>query len=192
MATYCGVTGEPDCKCLKKGPKIPALKVDLKCALHKLFTDHGVFTKFVLNGIVDGTGDVGALLPRLMRNQEDIGNMVKMVAGEEYGALLTAILQQHISLAGDVMKAAAANDPSLNAKVELLMLNSAEVGRVLSSLNPAKLPLDVTVAMFNRHNQFVIEMTLARLGGKYEDEITLYDAYINELLELSDMIFHAL
>ncbi len=42
------------------------------------------------------------------------------------------------------------------------------------------------------HNQFVIDMTKARLANKFEEEIKLYDAYYNELLEMSDDIFHAL
>jgi hypothetical protein len=190
--SYCGVTGELDCKCVKQTPKVVAVQIDLKSALRKLFTDHGVWTKFVLNAIVDGTADVNAGLARLMRNQEDIGNAVAMVAGQEYGSGLTVLLKQHISLAGDVMKAAVANDPQLQTKIDLLFANSILVGRALSILNPVKLPVDEMVTMFNRHNQFVIEMTTSRIAGKYEDEVRLFDGYYNELLELSDALFHAL
>jgi len=51
--SYCPITNERNCKCLYKQEGISALKVDLRSALRKLFTDHAVYTSFVLKSIVD-------------------------------------------------------------------------------------------------------------------------------------------
>ena len=191
---YCPITGETDCKCGKPQYKISSMKVDLKATLRKLFTDHAVYTKFVLNDIVDGVSSVNAFLNRLLDNQVDIGNQLKAIIGEEAGNTLTYLLQQHIKLAGEVIKSAAGHDDEnvLQRNVNELFENSNKVAEFLSSLNPEQLPYDVTESMFHTHNQFVIDMTISRLNGQHEEEQRLYDAYYNEILELSDAIYNAL
>ena len=165
------------------------MEVDLPSTMRKLWTDHGVYTKFVLNSIVDGTSDVEQLLPRLMANQTDIGEQLKYVVGDEAGENLTRVLKEHIRLAGEVMKAAITGDSQLVAvAVDVLFANSRDVAIVISSFNPEKLPMVFVLAMFDEHNQFVIDMTVARIRGEFKREIELYDAYYNELLEMSDMI----
>lgn len=187
--SFCGITGEKRCRCGKETVKITAMEVDLASTMRKLWTDHGVYTKFVLNSIVDQTSDTAQLLPRLMANQTDIGEQLKCVVGDELGDALTRALKEHIRLAGDVMKAAVSGESKLLAiSVDLLFANSRDVSTAISNLNPDKLPVVFVLAMFDEHNQFVIDMTTARIKGEYKREIELYDAYYNELLEMSDMI----
>lgn len=189
---YCSVTGERNCKCLYQKEKISALKVDLKSVLRKLFTDHGVYTAFVLKSIVDCTNDTQVFLNRLLINQKDIGDQLKPIVGESAGNKVTTVLTNHIKLAGDVITAATTGDKTLNNKIALLFNNSDQVAATLTSLNPDKLPYEITQEAFHIHNQFVIDMTLARLSGDFLQEQRLYDAYYNELLQMSDLIFDAL
>ena len=191
--SHCPVTGETKCRCMGNKKLIDRMQVDLKAALRKLFTDHGVYTKFVINGIVDGTQDVSDLVKRLLQNQVDIGNQLKPILGEEKGKRLTYLLLQHIELAAEVIKAAVKGDANLveNNKKKLFA-NSSRVAEFLTSLNPEKLPLAATKSMFDMHNQFVIDMTVNRIKKQFAEEIKLYDAYYNELLEMSDSIFTAL
>jgi hypothetical protein len=190
--SYCPVTNEYNCKCLPKPEGISALKVDLRSALRKLFTDHGVYTAFVMKSIVDSGKDISVFLNRLLANQKDIGDQLKPIIGIENGDKITEVLTSHIKLAGEVIKAAKNKDPNLNDKINLLFANSDIVAETLTSLNPEALPFDLTQNMFHTHNQFVIDMTVARLSGDYLKEQQLYDAYYNELLLLADEIFFAL
>jgi len=165
--------------------------------LRKLFTDHGFYTKFVINSIVDGAPDLEALLERLMQNQKDIGDQVKPIVGEANGNRLTEVLSEHIRLAGEVIKAAKAStlegrSTTLKGKVRELFRNSDQVAELLSSFNPKALPYEDMVQMFREHNQFVIDMTMARLTKQYRLEIRILDAYYNQLLRMSDQIFFAL
>ena len=187
---YCAVTGETKCKCADPKPKVN--DIDLKSALRKLFTDHGVFTKFVANAIVDGTQDVDALVPRLLQNQIDIGNQLKPIVGVEKGKKASVLLMRHIELAAEVIKAAKGKSSTLNDQIAKLFSNSEEIAKFLTSLNPKKLPYSATKSMFDMHNQFVIDMTVARLSKEFQKEIKLYDAYYNELLQMSDSIYNAL
>lgn len=190
--SYCPVTNEYNCKCLPKQTGISALKVDLRSALRKLFTDHGVYTAFVLKSIVDNGKDTYVFLNRLLMNQKDIGDQLKPIIGIEKGNKITEVLTLHIKLAGDVITAAKNRDNNLQDKINLLFSNSNIVAETLTSLNPIVLPFEVTQDMFHVHNQFVIDMTISRISGDFLKEQQLYDAYYNELLILSDNLFSAL
>lgn len=179
----CAVTGETHCKCLYLREKVTADKVDCKALLRKLFTDHGVYTAFVLKSIVDHGKDTDAFLNRLLTNQKEIGEFVNSDA-------LAAILTEHIKLAGAVITAFANNEPDLATKVNNFFLNADDIANVLISIT--KLPFDVAQQMFYIHNQFIVDMTRARLSGHYDEEQRLYDAYYNEILAMSDAIFNAI
>jgi hypothetical protein len=191
--SYCPVTGLTKCRCSNDKKLIPAEKVDLKAALRKLFSDHGIFTSFVIHSIVDGTEDVNDMVKRILQNQVDIGNQLKPIIGEEKAKRLTYLLLQHIELASDVMKAAKSESKNVLVINKMKLFdNSRKVAEFLTSLNPEKLPLQATKEMFDMHNQFVIDMTVARLSKEFAKEIRLFDAYFNELLEMSDSIYNAL
>lgn len=189
--SYCPITHEAHCKCLEETQGISALKVDMKSALRKLFTDHGVYTAFVLKSIVDKQDDTKIFLNRLLLNQRDIGDQLKPIIGKKSGDLVTKVLTEHIKLAGDVIKAATYGG-NLKQKMALLFENSDEVAEVLTSLNPEKLPYETTQEMFQSHNQFIVDLTLARIKKDYLKEQQLYDVYYNELLMMSDAIYEAL
>lgn len=191
---HCARTGEQNCKCLpqRKLPDVHPLKVDLKSVMRKLFTDHAVYTAFVLKSIVSGLDDTSVFVPRLLQNQKEIGNGLKPIIGEEKGNTLTKLLTEHINLAAEVIKAGTKKDPSFQVKENKLFENSDRVAAFLTSLNPAKLPYSSTQHMFHTHNEFVVQMAVARIKKDYKSEQQLYDAYYNEMLEMSDMIYNAL
>lgn len=187
----CPITGEYNCKCFFDRSKLILPDVDLKTTMRKLFFDHSVYTSFVIKSITSHNDDTSALLPRLLNNQKEIGDQLKPYIGTAMGNKLTKVLTEHIKLAGEVIKAAKNNDPKLEQAKAKLFKNSDEVAAVLTSLNPAMLPYEETQEMFRVHNEFVLNMCIARLQKNYKQEIKLYDAYINEILMMSDMIVDA-
>lgn len=191
---YCRITGEKHCKCENKREGIHIMKVNMKEAFRKLFTDHACYTVFVLKGIIDKNDSVTVFLNRLLDNQKDIGDQLKPIIGEENGNRVTDLLKEHIRLAGEVIKSISAKERSklLNEKIAVLLDNGDEFSRFLSSLSPDKLPEREMIDMFERHNSFVKDMAIARRNKDYLEEQKLYDAYYNEILEMSDAIVNAL
>lgn len=183
----CKITGEKNCKCLYETNF--NVKTHLKEVLRKLFTDHAVYTSFVLKSIVDGTKDTNVFLERLLLNQKDIGNELKAYINNDNGNKLTKLLTTHIKLAGEVITGAVKNS---NKKIDALFLNGDEIAAFLTSLNPRKLPYKTTQLMFHMHNQYVIDMTVARINQDFHEEQILYDSYYNEMLAMSDAIYEAL
>jgi hypothetical protein len=194
----CKITGENNCKCLYETKT--HIETHLKEVLRKLFTDHAVYTSFVLKSIVDGTKDdchrqassTTVFLDRLLLNQKDIGDQLKSHIGVANGNKLTKLLTTHIKLAGAVMTSAVKNDKNLQKNIDSLFLNSDQVAAFLTSLNSKKLPYKTTQSMFHMHNQYVIDMTVARIHEDFHEEQLLYDSYYNELLSMSDAIYEAL
>jgi hypothetical protein len=188
---FCPITGETHCKCITKRTPITSFHVNLKETLRKLFTDHAVYTKFTIDNIVDGSSATDAFLARLLVNQKDIGDQLAPIVGVQNGRRVTNVLTEHIKLAGKVITIAK-NGGDLDAAIANLFKNSDEVAAVLSSLNPQALPLEAVKKMFKAHNQFVIDMTVARIKGMHREEVMIYDAYYNEILDMSDAIYAAL
>lgn len=191
-STHCPISGEVNCKCLYPREKISPLQVDLKSSMRKLFTDHGVYTAFVLKSIIDNGKDTQIFLTRLLGNQKDIGDQVALIVGVKNGNQVTQLLTDHIKLAGDTITAIAKRDPTLADKINKQFAQGNQVAQGLSSLNPETLPFETIQQMFQIHNQFVVDMAINRFQGKYEEEQQLYDGYYNEILAMSDTIAHAL
>ena len=80
--------------------------VMLKQDMRKLWTDHVVWTRGYIVAALGDQPDAQAALNRLMKNQEDIGQAVATVYGAAAGTQLTALLKEHIAIAGDLVKAA--------------------------------------------------------------------------------------
>src|SRR5256886_11648472 len=68
----------------------------LSDALRRLWADHVIWTRQYIVAAVAGTPDAEAAAGRLLRNQEDIGNAIVPLYGEEAGAELTRLLKDHI------------------------------------------------------------------------------------------------
>lgn len=185
----CAITGEKHCKCM--GHKEPIDHVDLKSTLRKLFTDHAVYNAFVLKSIIDGVPP-DVFIKRLLVNQKDIGEELKPFIGNTKGNLITKLLTEHIKLAGECIKAAVKGDKQIQKKIDMLFKNGDQVAAALTSINPQKLPYDITQEMFEIHNNFEVDMAMARIAKDYKKEQILYDAYYNEILDMSDHIYLAL
>ena len=74
---------------------------------------------------------------RLLRNQDDIGNAIKPVYGDQAGTKLSALLRDHILIAADVVKAAKAGDAgALDAANKKWYANADDIAAFLSGANP--------------------------------------------------------
>ncbi len=190
---YCPITNEINCKCSGENIGVSALKVDLKAALRKLFTDHAVYTKFFIESNLNNSSDLNAITQRLLLNQSDIGDYIGSILGSENGNKLTELLKDHIMKAAETVSSLKTNNSDkINDAVKKLFENSEQVANFLNSLNPEKLSLNVVSEQFHHHNQYVIDIATLHYKKQYDNEIKKYDAYYNHMLAFSDMLFNAL
>ena len=161
---------------------------NLRIGMHKLWTDHVVWTRNVILNIMDGLPGTDQAVNRLLKNQEDIGNAIKPVYGNAAGVELTRLLKEHIVIAADLLKAAKAdNKTGFDAANKKWFVNADEISAFLSKANP-NWKLDDMKKMMHDHLNLTTEEAVARLKKDYDGDVKAYDKVYNEILMMADML----
>jgi hypothetical protein len=162
--------------------------IEVRQDMRKLWEDHIVYTRnWIISEIAD-LPDKDAVAQRLLKNQDDIGAVVKPYYGDEAGNKLTALLKDHISLATDVVKAAKANNKDQLAEAQKKWkTNANDISSFLSSANPNWQEADLQKMMY-RHLELTTDETAARLKKDWTADIKAYDENHEHMLMFSDML----
>ena len=162
---------------------------ELRTKLRELWEDHAMYTRNVILNIMDGLPGTNDAVIRLLKNQDDIGNAIKPVYGEEAGKKLTELLHEHITIAADLLKAAKDNNQSdfktINSK---WFKNGDDIAVFLNSANPKNWKLEDMRKMMHQHLNLTTEEAVARLKKDYKADIEAFDKTRAELMEMSDML----
>jgi hypothetical protein len=161
-------------------------------AMRKLWEDHITWTRLFIVSAGTESGnlpDTSATVDRLLANQTDIGNAVKPFYGSAAGNQLTALLRDHILTAADLLAAAKAGNTAAVADASARWYaNADEIATFLHDANPRNWPLAEMKAMMKSHLDLTLEEAVARLQGRYTDDVAAYDAVHAEILEMADML----
>ena len=161
-------------------------------AMRALWEDHIVWTRqFIVSAATqdDNLPDTAATVDRLLANQTDIGDAIKPFYGEVAGEALTGLLREHILTAADIIAAAKAGDQqTVDAKAAAWYANGDEIAEFLSEANPKHWPLKDMKAHMKSHLDLTLEEAVARLQGRYADDIKAYDKVHKDILEMADML----
>lgn len=195
MSNFCSITGNSNCDCVVKNAVNPigsALLVDLKATLRKIFTDHGVYTLWlILESLPNKTSFADEVTKRLLRNPKDISNLLVNIIGNDAAFLVQQLFTEHLILASKTFEPAKNGDTNtLNMVLNKLFANGDKIGEALSTLNPIKLPVAYTKQLMRTHNEQVVQMVTKRLS-KDSSIVELYDHYYKHLLIMSDAIYEA-
>jgi hypothetical protein len=160
--------------------------------MRKLWEDHITWTRCYL--ISKGTlrkdlPDLAPTIDRLLQNQTDLGNAFATFYGRQAGDDLTALLRVHILTANDIVVAAKAGDTTAeNEAIEAWYANAHDIAVFLHALNPSNWSLADLDAMMKAHLDLTLEEAVARLQGRYADDIAAYEKVHLEILEMADVL----
>ena len=161
-------------------------------AMRKLWEDHIIWTRmFIVSAATesDHLPDIGPTVDRLLANQTDIGDAIKPFYGDAAGDALTELLREHILTAADIVAAAKAGDADAGAAAAAAWYaNADEIATFLSQANPSNWAIDEMKAMMKLHLDRTLEEAVARLQGRYADDIAAYDKVHADILEMADML----
>jgi hypothetical protein len=161
---------------------------ELRTNMRKLWEDHITWTRNVILCLADNLPGADQAVERLLKNQDDIGNAIKPVYGEDAGKKLAALLHDHIVIAADVVKAAKASDnAALDAANKKWYANADDISAFLSQANP-NWKLDDMKKMMHEHLKLTTDEAVARLKKDYVADISAYDKVHREILAMSDML----
>lgn len=158
-------------------------------AMRKLWEDHITWTRLFIVSAVADLPDAGSTAERLLQNQTDIGNAIKPFYGDPTGAQLTALLREHIIIAGEILTSAKSGDTgTTQANIARWYENGDEIAAFLSAANPDAWPALEMKTMMTEHLDLTLEEAVARLQGNYPADIAAYEKIHASILEMSDML----
>jgi hypothetical protein len=169
-----------------------AARASFHDAMRQLWEDHVTWTRLVIVSaatLPDPLPDIDPTVQRLLRNQDDIGDAIKPFYGDAAGEELSRLLREHITVAADLIFAAKAGDTAkAEAASESWYRNANEIADVLAAANPKNWPASEMRALMREHLDLTLDEAVARLDGRYADEIRIYDEIHNQILHMADML----
>lgn len=144
----------------------------------ELWMDHIIWTRGYIISDVENLPDKDATAARLMKNQDDLGKF--------YGSdQLTALLKDHIKIAGDVISAAKQNDKGALADAQKKWNDNAEsIAQFL--VGPTGLPICVLRKMMQMHLDTTTNEVVARINKKFTDDIQAFEIVKKHILMMAD------
>ncbi len=158
----------------------------LTSLLRRLWEQHIFWTRNFITSVAAGTKDVDLVTRRLLQNPSDFAVVFDNFYGNQTGDKFKELLTEHLSIAGDLVKAAKAGE---NEKVKELeqkwYANADQIAAFLASLNPYWSE-EKWKQLMHEHLEMTENEAIKRLKGEYASDIAAFDAIENEAIKMAD------
>ena len=172
-----------------QAPVSPATKAEFHDAMRKLWVDHVAWTRLYIVSAVAGLPDTKPTTDRLLQNQVEIGDAVADYYGWEAGTKLTALLEDHILLAAELVEAAKAGDQAKTDDAsKRWYANADEISAFLAKANPMHWPLATLQSAMKTHLDQTLEEATHRIKGMYAEDIKDYERIVTHILGMADVL----
>jgi len=162
--------------------------VQLKGDMQKVWIDHTIWTRSFIVSAISNRPDQKDVLDRLLRNQQDIGNVFKPYYGEAAGNQLAELLREQILIAGKIVGAAKAGNQQDVQKLEADWHRNADnIAKFLSGLNP-NWQFKTLQDMLYTHLQYITQIVLACLKGDWKTDIEATDKNEIHMIHFADIL----
>lgn len=169
-------------KCLNKA------KCELKLSQQKLWIEHILWTRNYILANINSLEDKEAVLQRLLKNQDDIGNSIQTYYGKEAASRLSSLLKEHIEIAGQILDAAKNNNKDdLEKYNKLWHENADKIADFLSSSNP-NYSNKVLKNMLYKHLNLLTQEVTARLNKDWNANIEAFDKGEEHMIMFADYL----
>ncbi|MDQ0300498.1 DUF917 family protein [Salibacterium salarium] len=164
-------------------------EVQFENEFRRLWIDHVMWTSnYITSATTAGAEDQEQVLARLLKNQEEIGNAVKPVYGEDAGNKLTDLLKEHIVIAGKIVDAAKnEKEDIVNQLNKEWYTNADDIAEFLSGANP-NLKNENLKKLLYTHLELVTDDLIASLEKEWDARIVAIDEGITHIILMADAI----
>ena len=178
-------------------PVLSQSAVTFHDAMRKLWEDHITWTRNVVISFEVNVPkssvtlpDLGAALDRLFKNQVDIGNAIKPYYGNDNGDELTALLHDHIAIAGEILQAVKTGDTAAYEDANARWYaNAHDIAVFLSqTLDPPIGTLADMDQMMKDHLDATTAEVVARHNSDWTADVAAYDKVHAQALQMADML----
>jgi hypothetical protein len=157
--------------------------------MRRLWEDHITWTRLFIVSASADLPDTPATTRRLLRNQADIGDAIKPFYGRAAGERLTTLLQEHITVAADLLGAAKAGDQAaVERHSSAWYRNANQIADFLNEANPRHWPRREMRSMMREHLDLTLTEAVAHLERDHRTDIRAYDRIHRQILTMADML----
>lgn len=149
-----------------------------------LWEQHVYWTRLVISGIVFQSPDLQSSDARLMKNPGDFAAALQPFYGRAAAARFAALFAEHLTIAGELVKAAAAGQPTADAEGRWYA-NADQIAAFLASLNPYWSEQEWREMMY-RHLTMTKQEAVDFINGNYAASVTVFDEIEREALMMAD------
>lgn len=162
----------------------------------KLWIEHVVWTRFFIISTAADLGDLKFVTARLLRNPVDFRTALEPFYGADKAKRFSDLLTEHLTIAAQLVNAAKeGNAETVDEERKKWYANADEIADFLSRINPNWSKSHWTI-MLHDHLKLTETEATERLTGKYEQDVSLFDAIEDQALimadDMADGIIHQL
>lgn len=162
-------------------------QVNLKLQWRKLWEDHVFWTRMVIINIADTPEGTNESVARLLQNYHDMEDAMRPYYGNETAEKYGDLLEEHLLIAADLVKAAKAGNSTAVASLKTEWYDNAdEIATFLSSINP-NWNKQEEMGMWHGHLNVTLDEAVARLSKNYTADLAAYDTVHEQALMMADM-----
>lgn len=166
-------------------------QVEFQNDFRRLWIDHVLWTSnYITSATTAGAEDQEQVLARLLKNQEDIGNAIKPIYGDEAGNKLTDLLTEHIEIAGQLVNAAINNENNVDELNREWYRNADDIAAFLSEANP-NLSEEKLDEFLEKHLELVTDDLVASIEKDWDARIESIDEGVTHIIMMADAISEA-
>lgn len=174
------------------GRCISQREVDYRNDMRSLWEEHVAWTRMAIISLTFNLPDIEFVLKRLLKNATDMGNMIRRLYGDTVAKTYSTLIQEHLLIAADLVKAAIAGDEKAANEAERKWFENADqIATFLYSVNPF-LTEEAVREMFYTHLRLTKEEAVSMINKDYQKDIDVYDEIEKQARQMADMISDAM
>ena len=171
---------------------ISQAEVDYRNDMRSLWEEHVAWTRMAIISLVFNLPDINEVLSRLLKNADDMGDMIRRLYGDEVATTYSQLINDHLIIAADLVNAAIAEDTVATQEAEKKWFQNADdIARFLNSVNPY-LTEEAVREMFYKHLNLTKQEAIYMINNEFEKDIAVYDEIEKQAREMADAISDAM
>lgn len=167
-------------------------KVDLKSQMRRLWGEHVAWIQMTVSSLVLDSPDASSVVARLLRTATDMGDSLRPFYGNQVGDAYSQLLEEHITLAGDLINASKKGNIESAERIEKSWYrNGDEISVFINSINPY-ISLPEFKKMFREHLDMAKQEVVSMMNKDYGAYVAKFDMMLTGGLEIADVISDAI
>ena len=171
---------------------ISQTELDYRNDMRSLWEEPVAWTRMAIISLVFDLLDLNEVLTRLLKNADDMGDMIRRLYGDEVAVTYSQLIKDHLLIAADLVKAALAGNEQRAQEAEAKWYENADdIARFLNSVNPF-LTEEAVREMFYKHLDLTKQEAVFMINKEFEKDIAVYDEIEKQAREMADAISDAM